>query len=61
MLPVQDHWDRDLSYETDGIDNYTLESFGRDGMAGQDISYANRFDYDLDIVLANGRFVAAPE
>lgn len=61
VVPVTDHWKRDISYVTNGQVDYTLESYGRDGVPGADIDWSTRFDYDLDIVLANGLFVASPE
>ena len=61
VLPVTDHWRHAYTYESDRAGNYTIASFGKDGIDGADISTASRFDFDLDIVLANGVFVAAPE
>ncbi|NIR60114.1 MAG: hypothetical protein GWO02_11660, partial [Gammaproteobacteria bacterium] len=55
VLPTTDHWSNDFSYTTNGVDDYQLESFGRDGTPGADITLATRFDFDLDIVLANGQ------
>ena len=59
-LPTADHWTHPLAYESDGT-GYSLESFGKDGVPGADISLSTRFDFDLDIVLVDGAFVAAPE
>ena len=61
VLPLDDHWQQELDFTADRIGNYTVESYGRDGTPGGDIDYASRFDYDLDIVLVNGMFVASPE
>jgi general secretion pathway protein G len=61
VLPVADHWRNDYVYNSDVTGQYTLESFGKDGLPGGDISVASRADYTLDIVLVNGTFVAAPE
>lgn len=61
VLPIRDHWRRELMYVADMTGDYTLESYGKDGVPGADVSLANRFDYDLDIVITNGLFIAAPE
>jgi general secretion pathway protein G len=58
---LRDHWSNDYRYRGDLAGNYTLESFGKDGLDGPDITLASRFDFDRDIVLVNGAFVAAPE
>jgi len=60
-LPTHDHWGHALRYASAGRAGYTLESFGKDGVPGDDVTLGTRFDFDLDIVLANGQFVAAPE
>ena len=60
MLPVKDHWLNTLSYTTSGS-HYTVESFGKDGIDGADLGAGDRFDYSLDIVLADGMFAATPE
>jgi type II secretory pathway pseudopilin PulG len=61
VVPVSDHWHHAYHYSRDTHGNYTVESFGKDGLDGPDISVASRFDFARDIVLANGQFVAAPE
>jgi general secretion pathway protein G len=61
VLPVNDHWQHSYNYTSDRFGNYTIESYGKDGTDGADVSLGSRFDFDLDIVLANGVFVAAPE
>lgn len=60
VLPQKDAWGNDLDYRTDP-ETYTLESFGRDGVDGLDISLATRDDYDRDILLVNGIFLASPD
>lgn len=60
-IPVDDRWGRTYVYSADRDGNYTIESFGKDGADGADISVSSRFDFNLDIVLSNGVFVAAPE
>jgi general secretion pathway protein G len=61
VLPVADHWRNGYVYDSDVTGAYTIESHGKDGVAGADISVAARSDYELDIVLVNGIFVASPE
>lgn len=60
-LPTRDHWSHPYAYRSDGTGGYTIESFGKDGLDAGDITLGTRFDFDLDIVLADGVFVAAPE
>ena len=60
-LPTRDHWSHAYTYTSDGLGNYTIESHGKDGADGANITLGSRFDFDLDIVLSNGVFVAAPE
>jgi general secretion pathway protein G len=60
-LPVTDAWLRDLDYQSDGINNYSVESFGRDGVPGANITPLQANNFDLDIVLSNGEFIAAVE
>jgi len=61
VLPTRDHWRHAYQFSSDTDGNYTIESYGKDGVAGADISLGSRFNFNLDIVLANGVFVAAPE
>lgn len=58
-LPNRDAWQRAFDYQSDGINNYTVECFGRDGVPGADMSPAQANNFDLDIVLSNGQFIAA--
>ena len=58
-VPVRDHWGHLYSYEAENGD-YTIVSFGKDGVDGLDISPATRTEFERDIVFSNGRFVAAP-
>ena len=60
VVPTSDHWGNLYDYESNG-ENYSLESYGKDGVDGSDISVASRDDFTLDIVLADGRFTASPE
>jgi hypothetical protein len=61
VIPVKDAWGHPYSYTRDALGNYTLESFGKDGVDGADITVALRDDYNRDIVIVNGEFVAAPQ
>jgi general secretion pathway protein G len=60
VVPVVDRWGHFFSYSQDGV-NYTIESFGRDGADGSEITYATRANTDLDLQLSNGLFLFAPE
>jgi type II secretion system protein G len=61
VVPIHDHWNNGYHYVCEGGRSYTLESYGKDGVDGADISIATRTDFTRDIVLVNGEFVAAPE
>ena len=61
VLPSADAWKHPYSYETDNVDSYTIASYGKDGVDGADVSYSTRFEFDRDIILSNGLFVASPE
>ncbi|MCP3980410.1 MAG: prepilin-type N-terminal cleavage/methylation domain-containing protein [bacterium] len=61
VIPTQDSWKNDLIYSADVTGAYTIESYGKDGINGTDITISTRFSYDLDIVIFNGMFVATPE
>ena len=43
------------------FDAYTLESFGKDGIDGANMTYATRNDFYLDMVIRDGLFIASPE
>jgi general secretion pathway protein G len=60
VVPVVDRWGHFFSYSQDGT-NYTIESFGRDGADGAEVTYATRANTDLDLQLSNGIFLFAPE
>lgn len=60
-FPSRDKWYHDYAYTTDGFNWYSLESFGKDGVDGVDITHATRFQFNLDLVLATGQFTASPE
>lgn len=62
LLPTRDHWGHDLGYRYDrAIGAYSLESFGKDGVDGVNISLATKLQFNSDIVLSNGQFSASPE
>ncbi|HEY3175621.1 MAG TPA: prepilin-type N-terminal cleavage/methylation domain-containing protein [Candidatus Polarisedimenticolia bacterium] len=61
VLPDRDHWLHDYGYHSDSYTWYSLESFGRDGIDGVDITSATRLQFELDIVYATGRFSNAPD
>jgi general secretion pathway protein G len=60
VVPTEDHWRHPYVY-TVAANNYSIESYGKDGVDGAEIDYANRFSFDLDIILSNGVFTASPE
>jgi type II secretion system protein G len=59
--PAKDRWNRFLDYGSDGQRWYSIQSFGKDGIDGVDISPATKFQFELDLVYASGQFIAAPE
>ena len=61
VVREKDHWLHEYHYESDGVYLYTLESFGKDGIDGAQINTATRFNFERDIVLSNGMFVASPD
>jgi general secretion pathway protein G len=62
VIPTQDHWSHSYGYAMDpATRNYTLESYGKDGIDGLNISLSTRFQFNADIVVFNGQFVASPE
>ena len=62
VLPTRDHWGHDLAYRYDrAVGLYSLESFGKDGVDGANISLATKLQFNSDIVFSNGQFSASPE
>ncbi len=61
VLRMQDHWRHDYLYTYNGLESYSVESFGKDGVDGLEISYSTRFEFNRDLVISNGLFVASPE
>ena len=60
QLPQTDAWYNNLGYQA-AAESYTLESFGRDGLDGADITPTTSDQFDLDIVLFDGVFVNTPD
>ncbi|MFQ5719471.1 MAG: prepilin-type N-terminal cleavage/methylation domain-containing protein [Acidobacteriota bacterium] len=58
-VPTQDAWGNDFDYQSDGLTTYTVESFGRGGVPGANITPAQGNNFDLDLVLSDGQFTAA--
>ena len=61
VVPTKDHWGNTYDFQSNAFDDYTLESFGKDGLDGADLTFSTRNDFYLDIVISNGLFVASPE
>lgn len=61
VLPVNDHWGHPYVYSAPTPNDYTILSYGKDGIDGEDITISTRFDYNRDLMIVNGLFVAAPE
>ena len=60
-VPKQDAWRNDLVYVSPGM-NYTLKSFGRNGVEGPALcTRETRDNFDTDILIIDGLFVASPE
>jgi len=60
VVPQSDHWSNPMNY-TASATSYSLESYGKDGTDGANISLGTRGDYNLDILLSDGVFIASPE
>ena len=60
VLRHEDHWRHDYQYTTDGFYLFTIESFGRDGIDGIDITPATALEFELDLVYATSGFSSAP-
>ena len=59
-LPVLDGWRRELQYQGQGLD-YTLLSYGSDGVAQSGPYAGPTTSYAADIAIVNGVFVQWPE
>lgn len=60
VLPVLDGWRRDFYYSGSGLD-YTVVSYGGDGVAQGGPFSGPTTHYDADIAMVNGIFVQWPE
>ena len=61
MVPQVDHWSHAYVYTSNGATEYSIESYGKDGVNGSDINYATRWQFDQDIIVSSGIFTASPE
>ena len=61
FLPAKDKWSHYFNYASDQLTWYSIESYGRDGIDGVDITQATRLMFEQDLVFANGLFAASPE
>lgn len=59
--PARDKWSHFFSYTSDSKSWYSIESFGRDGNDGVDITQLTKLQFQLDLVYASGQFTNAPE
>jgi general secretion pathway protein G len=56
-IPEHDAWKHSLYYKAMGPSDYTLMSYGKDGLPGVPANH-DMFDPDADIIIINGEFVA---
>jgi general secretion pathway protein G len=61
IVPTMDHWHHTYMYTSDASGSFSLESYGKDGIDGTNITIASRFNFDEDIIISNGLFTASPE
>jgi len=61
ILPSRDSWHHDYDYRSDTSTWYSLQSFGRDGIDGVDITPSTSLQFNLDLIYSVGRFANAPE
>ena len=55
-VPVNDHWGHAYEYVRPDAQTYSLTSFGKDGLDGAEMTPDTRFEFNRDIVVANGQF-----
>jgi general secretion pathway protein G len=55
-VPVDDHWGHIYTYVRDVDGDYSLTSFGKDGVDGDDMTPETRYEFTRDIVVTNGKF-----
>lgn len=60
-LPAKDRWNHTYAYSSDSSTWYSVESYGKDGIDGVDISPATKLRFEQDLVYASGHFVSSPE
>jgi general secretion pathway protein G len=58
-IPAQDGWQHDYVYTAAGFD-YTIRSFGRDGVPDTSVAQGPTTMFNADILLYNGVFVQWP-
>ena len=61
MIPTHDSWGHEYGFFHGTDQSYTLVSYGKDGIDGNDFARAAKFDFTRDLVMFNGIFVRAPE
>jgi hypothetical protein len=61
VIPTEDHWNHPYIYSSDDMENYSVESCGKDGVDGANIDYDSRYQFDLDLVFSDGLFISSPE
>jgi general secretion pathway protein G len=61
VLPLRDHWGHALRYVRIGAGSYSLESFAKDGVDGDNWDGWKHAGFEHDIVILDGLFVAAPD
>jgi len=59
-LDLEDGWKFAFWYETDIDASYTIRSCGKDGVCGLGVTPSTWFNFNLDIVLADGVFINSP-
>lgn len=60
-IEAEDGWGFPFAYSA-GARQYTIESYGADGADGPaDITHQTRREYERDIIIVDGTFVASPE
>ena len=59
-VPYSDHWGHLYVYDANG-QTYSVTSLGKDGLAGQYLTAETRYEFQRDIIVTNGIFIAGPE
>src|SRR5262245_7499857 len=61
-LPVKDKWDNQYIYRSDGLNSYTIMSFGKDRKQdGSAIYHGMIITFENDIVFSNSYFITIPD